>query len=79
MNISIITAKVAEFVDGAKDVRCNGPLRGVWECLATVDGKTKAVPFEPAGLYGVPRYGLYADAPKSELWLAAQIAKEMRG
>lgn len=78
MNLSAITTKVREFAPEAKDVRCVDAGRGVWNCVATVAAKTKAVPFTESGLYGVPQAGIWSDYPKSEVWLAAQIARELK-
>ncbi len=77
MNLSTITTKVCEFAPDAKDVRCVDAGRGVWNCVATVNARTKAVPFTETGLYGVPTAGIWSDYPKSEVWLAAQIAREL--
>ncbi len=78
MNVHTITTKVAEFAPDAKDVHCVDAGRGVWACIATVNGKSRAVQFDAAGLYGQAQPGMYASWPKSELWIAAQIAQELR-
>lgn len=78
MNLSTITTKVCEFVPSAKDVHCVDTGSGVWACIATVDGKARSVQFDRAGLYGVPQPGMWSLAPKSEIWIASQIAGELR-
>ena len=78
MNVSTITAKVAEFVPGARDVHCTDVGGGVWACIATLDGKARTVQVDARGLYGVPQIGMYASWPKSEVWIAAEIARELK-
>ena len=78
MNLSTITAKVSEFVPGARDVHCTDVGGGVWACIATIEGKARSVQFDRAGLYGVPQPGMWSQAPKSELWIASEIARELR-
>jgi hypothetical protein len=78
VNLTTITAKVAEFVPGAKDVHCVDAGGGVWACIATIEGKARSVQFDRAGLYGIPQPGMWSLAPKSEIWIAAQIAGELK-
>jgi hypothetical protein len=78
MNLSIINNKVAEFAPDANDIHCVDVGNGVWDCVATVEGKARSVQFDRAGLYGVPQPGLWSMAPKSEIWIASQIAQELR-
>lgn len=77
MNTAAIATKVSEFAPGAHDVRCVDAGGGVWACIATVAGKARNVQFTQSGLYGVALYGIWSDYPKSEVWLAAQIAREL--
>ena len=78
MNPAAIAAKVAELVPDAKDIRTRESGGHVYALICTMDGRMRSVQFDSSGLYGATVTGMFQDWPKSNLYIAAEIAKELR-
>jgi hypothetical protein len=78
VNVSTITAKVGELVPDAKDVRTRDTGQGIHALSCELHGKTKSVQFNGFGLYPPAATRMWGDWLKSDLYLAAEIAKELR-
>ena len=78
MNLSTIVSKVTELVTEASGIRTRDTGGKVYALMCEIGGKTKSVQFTNRGLYGENRTSMYADWPKTELYIAAEIAKELR-
>ena len=78
MNLATITKTVAELAPEAKDIRARDLGGAVYVLLAEVEGRMRAVQFARFGLYGDPVLALGLVWNKSDLQIAAEIAKELR-
>ena len=78
MNLSVIAREVAKLVPCAKNVRTRDAGGHVHALVCEIDGKTHSVMFDATGLYGQSITGMFQDWPKSDLHIAAEIAKELR-
>ena len=73
MNLHAIARKVQDLVPAASDVETRQQPGHVYSLVCRMGGKTRSVQFDAAGLY--PNNNTWA---ASDLWLAAEIAKELR-
>lgn len=73
MNLSAIARMVADLVPGAADVETREQPGNVYSLVCRMGGRTRSVQFDAAGLY--PNSNTWA---ASDLWLAAEIAKELK-
>ena len=78
MNTAHITRKVAELVPEAKDIRVRDTGQQIYALACELDGRTKSVQFNACGLYPPDLTRMWIDWPKSDLYIAAEIAKELR-
>ena len=77
MNISHIEKSVQQMVPDAKDCRTRDTGGRVHAFICELHGRTKSVQFDGTGLYPPDPTRMWVDWPKSDLYIAAEIAKEL--
>ena len=76
MNIAAICRRVAELVPAARDISTRDMGKNVHALICTIDGRARCVQFWSMGVWGVMELG-WALWPKSDLAIAAEVAKEL--
>ena len=77
MNTTTIRTRVAELVPTAEDIATTYLGRGVYSLTCRIAGYRRAVLFDSTGIYGRLDLSGLGNWPKSDLALAAEIAKEL--
>jgi len=78
MNLAQIERTVQQMVPDAKNLRTRDSGGNLHALICDLDGKTRSVQFDAAGIYPPDLSRMWVDWPKSDVYIAAEIAKELK-